>query len=125
MAFTIASLANRLFNEHGRSIRSVRFERFGPACLFCGNRRAVAERQSAKSALLHVYRGVGIYLLFNGILGDKKIDGGNILTRPVLSKLPKHDGPKVIYAAGCRLGEASLRVEQITFRQTPYEIKVS
>jgi hypothetical protein len=68
---------------------------------------------------------VGVYLLFNGILGDKSVNGGNVLTRAVLAGLPKHDGPKVVYAAGCRLGKETLRAEQITFRQTPYEIKVT
>jgi hypothetical protein len=70
-------------------------------------------------------RGVGIYLLFNGILGDKSSNGGNVLTRAILAKLPPHDGPKVIYSAGCLLGPERLRAERITFRQTPYEVKVS
>jgi len=68
---------------------------------------------------------VGIYLLYNGILGDKSANGGNVLTRAVLAQLPSFDGPKVIYCAGCLLGRDRLRAENIVIRQTPYEIKVS
>ena len=77
------------------------------------------------SPLLGVCRGAGIYLLFNGIFGDKSANGGNILTRAVLAQLPKFDGQKVIYCAGCLLGKDRLQAERIIVRQTPYEIKVS
>lgn len=38
-----------------------------------------------------------IYLLYNGILNDLAIDSGNVLTGVILDKLPKHNGPCVIY----------------------------
>ena len=50
--------------------------------------------------------------------------GGNVLTGPVLAQLPPHAGPKVIYAAACRLGRARLDAERITFKQTPYDLQV-
>ncbi|MCX6897842.1 MAG: site-specific DNA-methyltransferase [Verrucomicrobia bacterium] len=74
--------------------------------------------------LLGVHEGRAVYLLFNGILGDKTVNGGNVLTGPVLAKLPPHDGPKVIYAAACRLGRARQDAEQIKFKQTPYDLHV-
>lgn len=83
------------------------------------------EGRAPDSPFLGECRGVGVYLLFNGILGDKSANGGNILTRAVLAKLPKFDGPKVIYASGCLLGRERLQAGRITFRQTPYEIKVA
>ncbi len=83
------------------------------------------EGRAPLSPLVGVCRGVGIYLLFNGILGDKSANGGNILTRSVLAQLPKFDGQKVIYCAGCLLGKDRLQAERIIVRQTPYEIKVS
>lgn len=79
----------------------------------------------ANSPFLGACRGVGIYLLYNGILGDRSEDGGNVLTRSVLATLPPFDGPKVIYCAGCLLGRDRLQAEGITVRQTPYEVKVS
>jgi len=63
------------------------------------------------------------YLLFNGILGDKRPDGGNVLTSRVLALLPSHDGPKVIYGETCRLSTERLKDEEIIFKQTPYDIK--
>jgi hypothetical protein len=89
------------------------------------SRLTSAATKVGSSPLVGVCRGVGIYLLFNGILGDKSANGGNILTRSVLAQLPKFDGQKVIYCAGCLLGKDRLQAERITIRQTPYEIKVS
>lgn len=66
-----------------------------------------------------------LFLYYNGILDDKSANGGNVLTRAVLAKLPKCDGQKVIYCAGCLLGKDRLQAERILIRQTPYEIKVS
>lgn len=77
------------------------------------------------SPLVGIHEGTAIYLLFNGILGDHSSNGGNVLTRAVLARLPPHSGPKVVYAYGCLLGEDRLRSEQICFRQTPYEIATS
>ena len=78
-----------------------------------------------KSPLLGIHEGRAIYLLYNGILDDLAIDGGNVLTGVVLDKLPKHAGPRVIYAAACRLGTPRLNREGIVFKQTPYALDVS
>lgn len=74
------------------------------------------------SPLLGVYDGTAYYLLYNGILGDKKPQGGNVLTSRVLALLPKFDGPKVIYGEANRFGLARTKQEQITFKQIPTEI---
>jgi len=74
------------------------------------------------SPLLGIHEGRAIYLLHNGILKDRSANGGNVLTGPVLECLPPFDGPKVIYAAACRLGNARLLREGITFKQTPYAL---
>ena len=70
-----------------------------------------------------VHRGRAVYLLYNGILKDKSVDGGNVLTSATLDDLPPHDGPRVVYAAGCRFSKARLEREGITFKQTPYAIR--
>jgi len=59
----------------------------------------------------------------NGLLKDKSVDGGKVLTSTTLEHLPAHDGPKVVYAAGCRFSKARLEREGITFKQTPYAIR--
>ena len=75
------------------------------------------------SPLLGVHEGRAIYLLYNGILKDKSIAGGNVLTGPVFDLLPKFSGPKVIYAAANRMGGRAAR-EGISFKQTPYALEV-
>jgi len=77
----------------------------------------------ADSPLIGVHEGRAIYLLYNGILKDRSVAGGNVLTGPVFDVLPKFAGPKVIYAAANRMGSRALR-EGITFKQTPYALEV-
>jgi adenine-specific DNA-methyltransferase len=77
----------------------------------------------ADSPLLGVHEGRAIYLLYNGILKDRSVAGGNVLTGPVFDVLPKFAGPKVIYAAANRMGVRAVR-EGITFKQTPYALEV-
>ncbi len=79
---------------------------------------------SPYSPLLGVKDGAAVYLLFNGILGDRRPAGGNILTKAVYDSLPPHDGPQVIYAAATRIGEAERTRRNIIFKQTPYAIEV-
>jgi adenine-specific DNA-methyltransferase len=67
--------------------------------------------------------GTAIYLLFNGVLGDRRPQTGNVLTAETLAALPKHDGPRVVYGEGCRLGPERLRRERIQFKQIPYQVK--
>ena len=76
--------------------------------------------------LLGVHGGRAVYLLYNGVLGDKRPAGGNVLTRAVLAALPPHpdgSGPRVIYGEACRLGQATLDREDITFRHVPYALR--
>ena len=81
------------------------------------------ERGEKYSPLLGVHEGRAVYLLYNGILKDKSVGGGNVLTGPVFDVLPKFAGPKVIYAAANRMGARAAR-EGITFKQTPYALEV-
>ena len=76
------------------------------------------------SPFLGAHEGRAIYLLYNGILKDKSVGGGNVLTAAVFDILPPFDGPKTIYAAACRLGAPRLQREQIAFKQTPYALAV-
>jgi adenine-specific DNA-methyltransferase len=81
------------------------------------------ERGENLSPLLGVHEGRAVYLLYNGILKDKSVGGGNALTGPVFDVLPKFAGPKVIYAAANRMGGRAAR-EGISFKQTPYALEV-
>ncbi len=79
-----------------------------------------------KEAVVNHHREVPYHLL----RCDAKLPvgnpcSGNVLTGRILEDLPGHDGPKVIYAEGCRLGPARLKRERITFKQVPYEMRLS
>ena len=123
--FRFCELGEPLFDKRGEIKLSVHFADLARHVYFTETGEPLPRERVANSPFLSECRGVGIYLLFNGILGDKSANGGNILTRSVLAQLPKFDGQKVIYCAGCLLGRDRLQTERIIVRQTPYEIKVS
>ena len=123
--FRYVRLGEELFDEHGRiNEAGVRFADLARHVYFSETGEPLPkERISAKTPLLGVHHGRAVYLLYNGILKDKSVDGGNVLTTATLEHLPAHDGPKVVYAAGCRFSKARLEREGITFKQTPYAIR--
>jgi adenine-specific DNA-methyltransferase len=119
--FRFYRLGAPVFDEHGKINPAIRFAHLASHIWFSETRTALDK--PAKSPLLGIFNGVAYYLLYNGILGDKRPDGGNVLTNPVLRHLPPFDGPKVIYGESSRLGTERLKTEGITFKQTPYDIK--
>lgn len=123
--FRYCELGEPLFDESGKIRETVSFSDLARHVYFTETGEPLPRGRVTKSPFLGECRGVGIYLLYNGILSDKNTRGGNILTRSVLVQLPKFDGQKVIYCAGCLLGKDRLQAERIVIRQTPYEIKVS
>ena len=73
---------------------------------------------------------LGIYLLFNGILGDKRPASGNVLTHAVLDALlalhattPAASAPLLVYGEACRLGEERLKQANVTFKHIPYDVR--
>jgi len=123
--FRYCRLEKPLFDETGKIGETVKFADLAAHVFFTETGGPIPKRTNGASPFLGTAKGTGYYLLFNGILGDKTPDGGNVLTGKVLANLPKHNGPKVIFGEGCRLGDARLRREKIIFKQLPYEIKVS
>lgn len=123
--FRYCELGEPLFDERGKIREMVSFGDLARHVYFTETGEPLPRERVTKSPFLGECRGVGIYLLYNGILDDKSANGGNVLTRAVLAKLPPFNGQKVIYCAGCLLGRDRLQAERIIIRQTPYEIKVS
>ena len=113
-----------IFDGEGNVHSGVKFNDLA-AHVFFSETGVPIPRKRVTSAHLGIHNGTAVYLLFNGILGDKRVNGGNVLTGPVLKSLPAHDGPRVIYGEGCRIGAARLKRERIVFKQIPYQIKVS
>jgi adenine-specific DNA-methyltransferase len=120
-------LGDAIFDEYGRINRAITFRTLAAHVWFCETRTplttATLLEGEGQTPLLGIHNGVAYYLLFNGILGDKRPDGGNVLTGKLLEILPSHNGPKVIYGETSRLSNERLRRENITFRQIPYDIK--
>ena len=115
--------AEPLFNEFGDIRDDVRFAQLADFVWFAETGEGYTGK--ADSPLLGAKGGTAVYLLFNGILGDRRPEGGNILTQAVLDGLPEHkDGPRVIYAAATKIGAGEMARRNIVFKQTPYAIEV-
>jgi adenine-specific DNA-methyltransferase len=123
--FRYATLDEPLFDDQGNIRRTVKFPDLARHVYFTETGEPMPKTTRSNSPLIGICRGIGIYLLYNGILKDKSPDGGNVLTTAVLSALPKHDGTKVIYGTACRIGAERLRRESIVFKQLPYKLKVN
>ena len=120
--FQFCHLSNDpLFDPDGQIRSDVSFAQLAEFVWFAETGSGFAG--TADSALLGIHEGRAIYLLYNGILKDKSVGGGNVLSGPVFDVLPKFAGTKVIYAAANRMGARAAR-ESITFKQTPYALEV-
>lgn len=119
--FRFYHLSEAIFDEDGHINPNIRFPHLAAHVWFSETRTPYMGK--GDSPLLGVHNGVAYYLLYNGILGDKRVNGGNVLTSKILDGLPDHTGPKVIYGETSRLGPSRLAESQITFKQTPYDIK--
>ena len=87
-----------------------------------------------KSTVLGVHEGTAYVLLYNGILKDRSVNGGNVLTRKTLEVIqadlaaargdarPPEYEKIVVYGEACRLMAPTLEALKIEFRQTPYDL---
>ncbi|MDO9610619.1 MAG: site-specific DNA-methyltransferase [Serpentinimonas sp.] len=120
------TLGDAAFDQDGRISQSVRFASL--AAFVWHFETGEPSARGFASPLLGVHNGVAYYLLFNGILGDRRPAAGNVLTQAVLqhikAQLPPHAGPRVIYGETTPLGAATLAAEGVAFKQIPYDVKV-
>jgi adenine-specific DNA-methyltransferase len=119
--FRFYKLGQTVFDSYGYINPEVRFDALAAHIWFAETRSP--KPPAEKSPFLGLHNGVAYYLLYNGILGDRRPQGGNVLTSKVLELLPPHDGPKVIYGETTRLGPERLKQQQITFKQIPYDVR--
>ncbi|MGI5870304.1 MAG: hypothetical protein ACOX9C_12800, partial [Kiritimatiellia bacterium] len=122
--FRYCELGEALFDETGMIRKTVAFSELARHVYFSETGEPLPRARVLDTPFIGEHNGVGIYLLYNGILGDDSEEGGNVLTRKTLEALPAFDGPRVIYCAGCLLSRERQQAERIIVRQTPYEIKV-
>ena len=124
--FQLLQLGAPLFDEQGDIHPEVRFADLAAFIWMRETGTALpVQAASGPLPLLGVHEGTAYYLLFNGILGDRRPAGGNVLTTAVLQALTElcgHDGPKVVYGEACRMGDARLKAEGIGFKQLPHAV---
>jgi len=134
--FRYCALGKPLFDEHGDIAEEVTFADLARHVFFTETGSPMPKEPRKNNPLLGAFEDRAIYLLFNGVLGDKRPDGGNVLTAAVLAELPEPPASaldaagggrpmRVVYGEGCRLGAARLKREGVVFKQVPYEVKVS
>ncbi len=119
--FRFYRLGVPVFDESGHVAPEIRFAPLAAHIWFLET--GIPYSGNADSPLLGSHEGIGYYLLYNGILGDNRPEGGNVLSTKVFACLPPHDGPKVIFGEGCLLSDERLKSREIMFRQIPYDIK--
>jgi len=134
--FRFFTLGETVFDKDGRIKENISFENLAAHIYFTETKRPMTKRKK-NSTFLGIHEGTAYALLYNGILGDKTVDGGNVLTHKTLNRI-KSDidaeakknkaelkyNQMVIYGEATRLTHVSLKYNNIIFKQTPYDIKV-
>ena len=122
--FRFVQLGAPLFDTHGDLHPEVRFADLA-AFSWLRETGTAYEASPSGTPMLGVHEGRAVYLLYNGILRDKRPAAGNVLTGAVLDAMRHscwHAGPKVVYGEACLLGDARLAAAQISFRQLPHAV---
>ncbi len=127
--FRFFRLGSPVFDEDGQITLDVSFEVLASHIWFSETGSPWPTTEAGP--WLGISEGHAYALLYNGVLGDKKVDGGNVLTRRTLAVIraaiqehhPNFVGPLTVYGEQSRLGAEALKREAITFKQTPYDVK--
>jgi len=127
--FRFYRLGANAFDEDGRICADIRFPVLAAHIWF--SETSTPWSGSDKSPIIGIDDGKAYALLYNGILGDKRPQGGNVLTgktlniiREEIEKLEKGFSRTIIvYGESSRMGDARLKSENIIFKQTPYDVK--
>lgn len=123
--FRFYRLGEAVFDEEGRINPKVRFSALAAHVWFTETGKPL--EGTPKKPFLGIHDGIAYGLLYNGILGEKSVNGGNVLTSVLLERLKQesknHKGPWVIYGEATRLSPQRLRALRVTFKQTPYDIR--
>lgn len=123
--FSFLTLGEPAFDENGRINPGVEFRTL--AAYLWQIETDMAGQQAFDSPFLGVHDGKAYFLLYNGILGDRRPAGGNVLNSAVLAHirtLCPSPTPIVVYGEATRVGPARLTAEEVTFRQIPYDISM-
>jgi len=125
--FRFYQLGSPVFTPEGQINENVKFCNLAAHVWFVETRIAF-RKQRRKSPFLGIHHGTAIALLYNGILGDKSVGGGNVLTSRTLKSITDDLGEReydkmVIYGEASRVGNEKLKRLKIEFKQIPYKVK--
>lgn len=123
--YSFYRLGEAVFDSEGRINPAIAFAPLAAHVWFSETGSPMAG--SATSLFLGVHDGRGYALLYNGILGDKRPAGGNVLIRKTLGLIHEaangFTGPITVYGEASRIGAAGMKDAGVTFKQTPYDVK--
>ena len=125
--FRFYKLGDEVFDADGSINENISFENLS-AHIWFTETKTPFNKPTQKTTYLGTFDNVSYALLYNGILRDKKVDGGNVLTNKTLNVIledMKHQPYEklVIYGESSRILQARLKSLCIEFKQTPYDIK--
>lgn len=125
--FRFYKLGNEVFDADGCINEGISFEDLS-AHIWFTETKTPFNKPAEKSTFLGIKDNIAYALLYNGILKDKRVDGGNVLTNKTLKVIldDMHNAPYdklVIYGESSRIGQPRLKSLNIEFKQTPYDIK--
>ncbi|WP_374477666.1 site-specific DNA-methyltransferase [Zoogloea sp.] len=121
--FSFLTLSEPAFDEDGRLNAAVKFPTL--AAYVWHVETGSPGQQAFDSPFLGMHEGKAYFLLYNGILGDRRPAGGNVLTSAILAHLRELcpvQVPFVVYGETARLGPARMEAEGVTFKQIPYDV---
>lgn len=124
--FRFYELGEAILKEDGTLTADIPFDAMAAHVWFTETKTPYAPPK-ARTTVLGVHEGVAYALLYNGILKDRSVDGGNVLTRKTLETIQPDlaglDYKKiVVYGEACRLMPPTLESLKMEFRQTPYDL---
>ena len=123
--FSFYTLGNPVFDDQGFLNADVKFKDLASYVWWLETKTALNQTESFDNPYLGTHDGVAYYLLYNGILGDRRPNGGNVLTLSILNYLNEchaHEGKRVVIGEASRLGDARLEALDIEFKQIPYSL---
>lgn len=124
--FKFYELGEPLLDENGAISEGIDFDTLA-AHIWWRETGSAWDVATRNGTFLGVHDGVAYAMLYNGVLHDRSVSGGNVLTAKTLRIIREDHGAAkysrlVVYGECTKMGAAKLREENVEFRQTPYDI---
>ena len=125
--FRFYTLGSEIFDSDGFINENISFENLA-AHIWFTETKTPFNKPTQKSTYLGTKEDTSYALLYNGILHDKRVEGGNVLTNKtlnvILEDMKQQSYEKLlIYGESSRISPNRLKELNIEFKQTPYDIK--